>query len=170
MPDVEIFWKVRRARRERDVETLVAALQDETEASLAADYLGQIGATSAIPALIPLLEASDPHQRASAALALGKLNASAACPRIREIAEQDETPWVRSCAISALGSLSCDTADLLVRALEDADLRVRGAAVTVLGESGQPDAIPALLAARRRDHWFAYRSYNKAIRQIKRRA
>lgn len=40
MPDVEIFWKVRRARRERDVQTLVAALHDETQASPAVDYLG----------------------------------------------------------------------------------------------------------------------------------
>lgn len=55
------YLKIPRARIERDVETLIAALGDEIEASLAAISLGKLGAVSAIPALVPLLEARDPQ-------------------------------------------------------------------------------------------------------------
>jgi HEAT repeat protein len=164
------YLKVLRARRDCDVETLIAALEDETDASLAADYLGEIGAVSAIPALVPLLEATDPHQRASAVVALGALKASTAGPRIMEIAEQDEVPWVRACAIGALEDLSCDSARLLLRALNDADIRVRRTAVVVLMNAGQPDAISALRAARKAEHRFSRRIYSKAIRRLERRS
>jgi HEAT repeat protein len=171
MGDVEYFWKVRRARRHGDVEFLVEALNDDIEGYIAAEYLAEIGAVSAIPAIIPLLEAADPYQRASAAMALGKLNGVVACERIMELAEQDDVPWVRSCAITGLGALSCDNGPLLVRALEDADCRVRGAAVNALMDVGQPDAIPTLRAGRKRERWFySRRAYSKAIRRIKRRA
>jgi HEAT repeat protein len=170
IPDVEMAWKVRRARRDGDIETLVAALQDKTEASMAADFLGDIGAVSAIPALVPLLESTDSHQRAAAALSLGKLKASDACPRIMEIAEQDEVPWVRCCATLALGDLPCDSGELLLRVLGDADIRVRRAAATVLMASGQVDAISALNAARKLEHWFSRGIYRKATRRIERRS
>jgi hypothetical protein len=164
------YLRILRARVDGDVETLIAALGDEIDASLAADFLGKLGAVSAIPALVPLLEATDPHQRASAVVALGTLNASIACERIMEIAEQDEVPWVRGWAIGALDNLSCDSEHLLLRALNDADIRVRRTAVVGLMNAGQPDAIPALRAARKAEHWFSRGIYRKAIRRLNRRS
>jgi HEAT repeat protein len=166
----ELFWRLRRARSEGDVETLQAALNDEIEAHLAAQYLAEIGAVSAVPALIPLLAAADPHQRAAGALALGDLNGLVACQRIMEIAQQDEVAWVRSCAIEAAGRLSCDGGPLFIRALGDADFRVRGAAAEVLIDVGRLDALPALRIASKRVPWLSRGVYRKAIRQIKRRA
>ena len=170
MADPELGWKVRRARREGDVETLVAALQDETEASMAADFLGEMGASSAIPALIPLMEAANPYQRASAVLSLEKLNAVNTCPWIMQIAEQDDVPWVRACATQALSGLPCDAQELLVRALDDSDIRVRRVAVEALMKAGKSNAVSALVAARKREHWFSRRIYSKAIRRLKRRS
>lgn len=164
------YFRIPRARIDGDVETLIAALDDEINASLAADSLGKIGAVSAIPALVQLLERTDPQQRASAVLALAMLDASTACPKIMEMAEQDTVPWVRAWATQALGDLPCDGGQLLIRALDDADIRVRRTAVTVLMNAGQPDAIPALRAARKRERLFSRRIYSKAIRRLKRRS
>jgi HEAT repeat protein len=168
--DLEVHRKLRRARREGDVETLIALLDDEIEGSLAATYLGDLGAVAAIPALAALMEATDPHKRASAVLALGKLDASDACPRIAKIAEQDEVPWVRACATQALGALPCDSGGLFIRALADSDIRVRRVAVVALMDTGRPAAIPELRAARKREHWYSRGIYRKAIRRLKRQS
>jgi HEAT repeat protein len=170
MPSEELAWKVIEARRSGDVETLVAALQDETEASIAADSLGDLGAISAIPAILPLLDATNPNQRASAVIALGKLDASVACERVMEIAQDDEVAWVRAWAIEALARMSCDSESLLVHALQDPDIRVRRVTAEALMKAGKTDAIPALQAARKREYWFSRGTYRKAIRRIKRRA
>jgi hypothetical protein len=164
------YLRVLRARVDGDVEILIAALEDENEASVAASSLGKLGAVSAIPALVALLEAADPQQRASAVIALGTLDASIACPRIMEIAEEDEVPWVRAWATQAVGRLSCGSHQLLVRALKDSDIRVRRVAVEELMNVGEPGAIPALRTARETEHWFSRGIYRKAIRRIRRRA
>jgi hypothetical protein len=85
--DVDCLGVVR-ARLEGDEATLIAALDDEIEASQAAVYLGEIGAVSAIPALVPLLEVPDPRRRASAVGALATLSALNAYPKIMKIAER----------------------------------------------------------------------------------
>jgi HEAT repeat protein len=168
--DLELSRRVRRARKERDADTLIAALDDEIEATVAARYLGEIGAIAAIPALTALLDAANPQHRAQAALALGTLKGEAACARIMRMAEQDDVPWVRACATEAVGHLRCDGGELLLRALDDSDIRVRRIAVVALMESGHADAIPVLRAARRREHWYSRMLYGKAIRRLKRAA
>jgi HEAT repeat protein len=171
-PDPQpLYVRVQVAWRERDVDTLVSALGDEVEASLAVSYLGRMGAVSAVPAILPLLSADDPHQRAGAATALGQLDASVACPRLAELARSDEVPWVRSCATEAVGRLSCgDAGTLLLDALADPDIRVRRIAVVSLMDKGHHEAIPQLRTARRREHWYSKRIYSKAIRRLKRHA
>jgi HEAT repeat protein len=170
-PSVDVdHLRILRARRDGDVDTLIAALEDEIDASLAATFLGKIGAVSAIPTLAPLLEAANPHHRASAVGALAMLDDASACPRIMEIAERDEVPWVRACATAAVGELSCDGGQVLQRALGDPDVRVRRTAVVVLMNTGQSDAIPALRVARKAEHWFSRGIYRKAICRLKRRS
>jgi HEAT repeat protein len=170
MPDEELAWRVIEARRNGDVDTLIEALQDETQASIATDILGDLGVVSAISAIVPLLDATNPQQRAAAVRALAKLEASIACPRIMEIATTDEVPWVRAWATQAVGRLPCESEQLLVRALEDSDIRVRRVAVEELTVTGTQNVIPALESARKREHWFARRLYLKAVRRIRRRA
>jgi HEAT repeat protein len=164
------YLRILRARVDGDVETLIAALEDEIDASLAASFLGKLGAVSAIPALVSLLEATDPQQRTSAVVALGTLNALTACPRIMKLAEQDEVPEVRSCATQAVGRLTCGSEQFFVRALDDDDRWVRAAAAEALVHAGGPDAIPALQAAGQRVNWFFRGIYRKAIRRIRGRA
>src|SRR5437868_2834684 len=98
----EFFQKVRAARRAGDTAFLIEALDSPIEASLAAGYLGELGAVEAIPSLLPLLASPNPHDRASAATALGQLGAAAASPLLGELAERDPVPWVRSWALGAL--------------------------------------------------------------------
>jgi HEAT repeat protein len=69
-----------------------------------------------------------------------------------------------------LRRVSCDSEHLLLRALNDADIRVRRTTVVGLMNAGQADAIPALRAARKAEHWFSRGIYRKAIRRLNRRS
>jgi len=164
-----MYVRVQQAKRDGDVETLVEALQDDVEGHLAARYLGDLRAVAAIPALMPLLNSGDPHQRASSARALGLMDASISCSRLSEVARTDAVPWVRACATEAVGRLSDHgRVDLLVEALDDKDIRVRRVAVVGLMNAGRPESIPALREARKREHVYSRRIYSKAIRRLNR--
>lgn len=81
-----------------DERYLIEALVDPDHRSLAARYLGELEAESATKPLLRLLDASDPHARAAAAGALGRIGARDALPQLREIAVHDDEPWVRAWA------------------------------------------------------------------------
>jgi HEAT repeat protein len=161
---------VRRARRTGDTAFLVATLPDEIEGPLAAKYLGDMGDTSVGPALLPLLDSANPHARAPAARSLGQLNVAAAVPRLTELAEHDEVPWVRSWATQSLALISgSQSSAVLIGRLDDRDWRVRAVAVRGLHNFGDEQAVSELQSAKRRERWYRRRVYAKAIRQILRR-
>jgi HEAT repeat protein len=182
MPDPgERDWVDRRhrileARDRGDESYLIAALVDPDWRGLAAKSLGELRTAKAVDPLLRLLAASDPHVRASAATALGKIGSTDALPRLRELALNDEEPFVRSWAIGALGELR-DPADveLVLPMLLDRSLRVRASAALALGRLGDPRAVEPLKAGRPRllrapaEWWLNHGIYDDALKAIRAR-
>jgi HEAT repeat protein len=161
---------VRRARRTGDVAFLVAALPDEIEGPLAAKYLGDLGDPSVGPDLLPLLYSKNPLARAHAATSVAQLKVARAVPRLTELAEQDEVPWVRSWATRSLALLAGpQSSTVLLGRLNDRDWRVRQEAVRGLQDFGDESVVAALRLGKRRERWYLRRAYTKAIRQVQQR-
>lgn len=158
--------ELRRARDSKEIQTLIEVLNDEVEASLAAQYLGEIGDPAACEALVGLLASNNPHSRAAAALAVGKIGCKLALHATCRVARDDEIPWVRSCAIEAVGLLA-GPEQVLASALADVDWRVRRSSVIALGRIRAAASLEALEQARRREVWPLRRIYTKTIRQIR---
>jgi HEAT repeat protein len=153
-------WSERHIRRallrgrEASRDHVVAALRDPATRYAAAGAAADLGATEAIPDLLRLLRASDPHTRVAAAKALGKLQAVEAAQPLREIAGSDEVGRVRSYAAEALARLADpQSTPLLVELLASSRWRDRMAAAHTLALVGDPTALEAVEAARRRDRW-----------------
>jgi HEAT repeat protein len=68
----------------------------------AAEALGQLGATEAIPRLVELLEDHRPGKRRAALRALGRLRAREALDRCRRMLAEEESDAVRLAAQAAL--------------------------------------------------------------------
>jgi HEAT repeat protein len=64
------------AKAEGDVVALMAALRDPDVRTIAASFLGDIGARNAIPEISRLLSSSNPKARSGAIKALSKLRQS----------------------------------------------------------------------------------------------
>ena len=84
--------------------TLNTALGDKQHRTrgMAASYLGILGHTESIPLLIRFLEDDHAHVRACAALALGRMRAQEAKPKLEETMKEDWDQTVRSRSREAL--------------------------------------------------------------------
>ncbi len=129
--------------------TVVSALSDPKPATqrLAAEMLGQAGATSAVPALIERLAGSSAEVRVSIVGALGRLADQRAAQPVAERVE-DESPAVRAAALEALPTLCAPSdagiLDLVRLRLEDPDLSVQLQAALSLARMGDvPSALHA---------------------------
>lgn len=76
----------------RGVDVLVPLLNDDEVMSIVPWSLGQIGDARPVPALIAQLDRNDPSTRVVAILALQKLNAQEALPRLRELLRDPGLP------------------------------------------------------------------------------
>jgi hypothetical protein len=158
---------------EGDIDYLVTALKDPEHRFRAARYLGDFAddpevRSRALPPLLRLLDAADPHVRTQASVTLGRLGALEVAPRLRELALDDPVPWVRSWAIGALRELGDEGArSVVIRSLADDDWRVRRSAIHALGALGGPESIEALKKAQRSDRWFRRRYYRRALRRLR---
>ena len=168
----ELHWKLRRARRAKDVATLTAGLDDPIEGMFAARFLGDSGASESIPELEGRLRSTDPHMRAATLIALGKLHAVSAGEKIEGAAVSDSVQWVRAAAVEAAeGVLPPDRLRaLLHRALADPGWNARFVAARILERTGEPSDLPSLQAAKKTDVWWRRGVYRKAIRAIRRRS
>jgi HEAT repeat protein len=163
--------------READREYVVTALTgpDDRSRIYAAGAAADLGATEAIPQLLRLLRASDPHVRVAAAEALCKLNAAEAAQPLRDIAASDQVGWVRSVAAEALAILGDpQSTPLLVDLLASNRWRDRMAAAHALGVVGDPTALGAIEAAQQRDRWhwrylLMRGSYRTALKNLQQR-
>ena len=135
---------------EAAVEPLLAVL-DRRAASpsrpWAANVLGELRATPALPALLRALDDPDDEVRAKSATALGRLGDRSAVTPLLDHLLADPAPFVRARIANALGQFrDADVTDRLVHALGDPAWWVRVRSVQALEQIG-PAAEQPLLAA-----------------------
>ncbi len=147
-----------------------------TERRGAAEALGQIGDSQAVPRLVRALTDSGMSVRQQAMVGLLRLEAMTAVPHIiRRL--QDESGGVRVVAAGVLGKFgdpralpaliaSLDDA-AWIASLDDAAWYVRQAAATALGEIGDRTAMPALERATHDARKSVARAAKTALRAIR---
>jgi len=158
-----------------DTDYLIESLTSDPEnATLPASWLSEAGEMRAVPALVRLLESSNPATRTSATQALAQLGPPIeAKSRLIELME-DESGSVRSWACSAVGHYKDpELLPILVSLLDDDDWRVRNGAAIGLGKLGDSRALLALRGALRRSRrsplrWYLNRiALKRAIQMLK---
>lgn len=113
----------------------------------AAEALGKIGDTAAVPALIEALQDSNSIVSREAALALGIIGDVSAVPALNGILNH-KAPSVRESAVKALGKIGGSrVVPALIEALKDPHFLIRIHAAVALGEIGESSAISALFIA-----------------------
>lgn len=138
----------------RLITTLQSTDLDRDVRSEAASSLGEMGAASAVPALLGIVTNTEEsgHMRMVAATALGRIGTEAASAEsaLIEIALKDKHSGVRTCSARALRKISPDVADRAVTAfiegLNHPDAGVRKNAADALRKTGRQAAraIPVL--------------------------
>lgn len=95
------------ARKRGDFKTLVDLLRDTDCRTrwAAAQQLGELGDSAAVPALIQALQAADDGLRVSAIKSLAMIGDAAAVPAVVEAARHDPASGIRTTAIDALATL-----------------------------------------------------------------
>jgi HEAT repeat protein len=93
------------AGKRADVDFLINALGDVDMRMSAASWLGDLGAPSAVPALVRNLRVRNDLDRNSAVIALRKIGDPSAVPRLLELAQEDEAVGVRATAVDAVATL-----------------------------------------------------------------
>jgi HEAT repeat protein len=113
----------------------------------ALEGLSRAGA-EAEPTVALSLQDENPGVRSVAAMVAGRLGLRALAPTLRDMT-RDESEFVRASALGALFRMGVpvDPTELSTMVLESPDPRVRGHAVFVLGEMGDPSAVPMLRQA-----------------------
>jgi HEAT repeat protein len=126
------------------VEILQAGHEDLGALNAALQIISELG-DQVTPALVRLMEESDPETRLYAALALSSLCDERSIPALLDALE-DNNPNVRFQAVDALGSLRARAAvpRLVEISLSD-DFYLAFAAVSALGEIGDKEVLPQLL-------------------------
>ena len=134
----------------------------------AADALGRIGDSRAVARLLRALEDPAMTVRRASIVALLRLEAMNAVPRIVRLLEEDQSGGVRVIAAGVLGKFEDPRAvPALVRALADAQWYVRQASATALGQIGDQRAIAALEKATRDPRKSVARAAAAALRALR---
>jgi HEAT repeat protein len=132
------------AKHGGDVDALIDLLisRYQLDREKAADYLGEIGDSKAVPALIEALE--DPVISWIAAESLGKIGDKRAVQPLIATLGSDEK-WLRRNAAKALGRIRDPAAvEPLIKLLSDRKHDVRQAAAEALGAIGERESVGAL--------------------------
>jgi HEAT repeat protein len=174
----EDAWLARlfRAHREGDLVYIIESLRFAPEdASVAAHWLADAGATEAIPELVRLLDVAHGPARGAAARALQRLGPpEEAKRRLVEMARTDDRVGTRVVAAIALGEYR-DPAltNVLVELLDDPNWNVRRGAAAGLEKLGDPTALEplrrGLRSLRWRPFWWYLNrvAYKKAIKALR---
>lgn len=115
--------------------------------------LGELASVESFDLLVEIVgdEAEEDLLRQYAADSLGKLGDPRAVEVLADLANS-ETALMRAYAISALGNFDTEESNrLLTAALRDSFWRTRVVALTGLGRTAYPDALPAVMYRARRD-------------------
>jgi HEAT repeat protein len=132
---------------------------------LPAKWLADQGVTQAVPALIEMLDAADPHARWAAIAALERLGPPPqAKVLLMQMALEDPDRYVRGWASAALGCYDGgdEVTQLLISILDDPDWHVSQGAAIALGRRGDLvalDPLKARLRQLRRSpvQWYLHR-------------
>ena len=153
------------------VQALLTALDDARTAAErggAGDALGRIGDSRAVSRLLRALEDPAMTVRRTSMVALLRLEAMNAVPRIARLLEEDESGGVRVIAAGVLGKFEDPRAvPALVRGLSDSQWYVRQASATALGQIGDRRAIAALEKATRDPRKSVARAAAAALRALR---
>jgi len=134
----------------------------------AADALGRIGDSRAVARLLRALEDPAMTVRRASIVALLRLEAMNAVPRIARRLEEDQSGGVRVIAAGVLGKFEDPRAvPALVRGLSDPQWYVRQASATALGQIGDRRAIAALEKATRDPRKSVARAAAAALRALR---
>ena len=135
--------------RELAIDRLMRLTADPSPEIRANAIEGLSTVTSQVEPIVAL-SLSDPNigVRTVAAMVAGRSKLTSLAPSI-ELLLDDESPYVRSAALYALGSFGeeVDLTELSVLLLEHADPRIRSHAAFLLGELGESSALPMLQQA-----------------------
>lgn len=136
---------------ERVLPLIAAALQNDTAKvrSVAARALEQMDREQAFPLLLTALNDSDAWVRYYTARSIGRHRYPEALEPLATLAQSDVANQVRAAAIEALGHIGGDKAVMLLASFAsatDADRDLAYTAISALGETKQPSALPPLRA------------------------
>ncbi len=137
-------------KAKKDISGLLKALEYPKEVVIrqkAAEVLGELGNTEAIPSLVDALEDAEVEVRCAVCKALGQLkNEQAIKPLVTAL--KDKKAVVRQAVSNALGQIgSAQAVKSLITALNDKDANVREEAARALGQIGDARAIKPLITA-----------------------
>ena len=120
--------------------------------------------------LIELIDAEDGKVRRAALRMLGERRAEDALPRLESFLTEAEDAAEVGDALEAIGAIR-ENAEAWIGELQvhatHADLEVRNAALKLLGESGQPAVLPALVQALSHESWSTRLAAANAIEQLR---
>jgi HEAT repeat protein len=156
----------------RAVQPLVEALDDSNQwvRIVAAEALGQIGHPEATRALIFSLDDSSIWVRRASVVALGQVgDASAIPPLMERLLRPPDAEWpeeLHDVIAKALGIIGESAIQVLIDALEEADVWVSSAAAKALGQIGPVQAIVPLTALTRRENKWVRSAATQALAQI----
>jgi HEAT repeat protein len=105
-----------------------------------------LGGPAAVEPLMELVTTGSGQTKRRALTALGRLGDRRAVPVIRSVlSDAQAEDWVRTCALEALVALAgSEHVDVVVEALSDGSNLVKREAARLLGQVGDPAAIPIL--------------------------
>lgn len=154
------------------VPALAAALEDKEIRSIVAEALAGIGpdAKPAVPSLIQIIrKEKEPSLRHTAAVALVRIDKSAAGPGAPVLAESLRNPDGRFrhdavMLLVAIGPAGKEATPVLTEMLKDKQLHTRQLAAHALGYGKDPRSVPSLLEAFEKDPEVAVR--NTAVMSI----
>lgn len=175
-PHWKTRWQAAQALGElkstRAVETLIQALDDGNQwvRIVAAEALGQISDQRATEPLISSLDDNSIWVRRASVVALGQVADSRAIPALmNRLLRSPDSEWpeeLHDVIARALGAIGEPAIQVLIDALDAADVWVSSAAARALGRIGDPQAIVPLSSLVKQENRWVRTAATHALAQI----
>jgi HEAT repeat protein len=150
-----------------DSSELLKQLRHPDFRGVAVRELSNRGVIEAIPRVVPLLTATNPYVRSSAARALGRLRVTDSFDQLSSMAANDSVLFVREWALFALACIGERPlgAGVIARAEQD-DVRVRATLTAALLCSPDPQQVSKGQDMLRRSRWRVRRGIRRMVKRI----
>ncbi|WP_309738871.1 HEAT repeat domain-containing protein [Chamaesiphon sp. OTE_20_metabat_361] len=137
--------------------TIIDALENKNTSYRAAEVLGKLGNSIAIPALRKAVMNGDHYSRGKAVEALGNLGGESEISFLIDVLQTDENPSIRNSAVRAIANFieneAISVISSLINALKDRSDCVRKSVIEILGELGDSVFIYELINALNDEHY-----------------